>query len=216
MATIGVLGAGHIGRYFSLTAISHGHEIVIANAKGPETIAGLVEELGPSARAATAAQAARAGDWALVAIPLPGAAQLPAEELAGKIVLTTCNYFRKRDGSFADIDTGRLTVPGYIQSRLPTSLVVRAFNHIDAAQIQSDGTPPGTANRRGLAYAGDDEQAKALTAEMYDQFGFDPVDAGGLDEAWRLDVDQPTFVVRMNADELRANLAKAERHLASD
>jgi 8-hydroxy-5-deazaflavin:NADPH oxidoreductase len=215
MATIGVLGAGHIGRSFSLTAISHGHEVVIANARGPETIADLVAELGTSARAATAEEAAEAGDWALVAIPLPGVAQLPAEELAGKIVLTTCNYFRKRDGAFADIDAGRLTVPGYIQSRLSSSRVVRAFNHIDAAQIQKDGTPPGTPNRRALAYASDDEEAKALAAELYDEFGFDSIDAGGLDEAWRLDVDQPTFVVRMNADELRANLAKASRHLVA-
>jgi predicted dinucleotide-binding enzyme len=215
MATIGVLGAGHIGRYFSLTAISHGHKVVIANARGPETITDLVSELGPNARAATAADAAQAGDWALVAIPLPAVEQLPVRELADKTVLTTCNYFRKRDGAFADIDSGRLTVPGYVQSRLPSSRVVRAFNHIDAAQIQSDGTPQGSANRRALAYAGDDAQAKALTADLYNEFGFDAVDVDGLDEAWRLDVDQPTFVVRMNAEELRANLAKAERHPAS-
>ncbi|MBV8927793.1 MAG: NADP oxidoreductase, partial [Mycobacteriaceae bacterium] len=95
------------------------------------------------------------------------------------------------------------------------SKVGRAFNHIDAAQIVSDGTPPGTADRRALAYAADDREAKRRAAELYEALGFDAVDAGGLDEAWRLDVDQPTFVVRMNRDELLANLAKAQQHVTT-
>ena len=88
-------------------------------------------------------------------------------------------------------------------------MVVRAFNHLDAAAIATDGTPAGTSNRRALGYAGDDPGAKGLTADLYEEFGFDAVDVGGLADAWRLDVDQPTFVVRQNADELRANLLKA-------
>jgi hypothetical protein len=91
---------------------------------------------------------------------------------------------------------------------------VRAFNHLDAAAIASDATPAGTPNRRALGYAGDDPGAKKLAAELYEEFGFDAVEVGGLAEAWRLDVDQPSFVVRQNADELRANLAKATRHLS--
>jgi 8-hydroxy-5-deazaflavin:NADPH oxidoreductase len=213
VTTIGVIGAGHIGRNFSLAAIAHGYEIVISNRQGPETIASLVEELGPKARAATPAQAGAAGDFAIIAIPLTGTEAVTAEPLAGKIVLTTCNYFVRRDGHFPDIDSGKLTVPGYQQVQLPTSRVVRAFNHIDAANIFRDGTPKGTPNRRALAYAGDDPEAKRLVADLYDEFGFDPIDAGGLDEAWRLDVDQPTFVVRQNAEQLKANLAAATRHV---
>jgi 8-hydroxy-5-deazaflavin:NADPH oxidoreductase len=113
-----------------------------------------------------------------------------------------------------DIDAGRLKVPGLLQAHLPSSRVVRAFNHIDAAQIVSDGTPVGTPNRRALALAGDDPDARKLVADLYDRFGFDPIDIGGLDEAWRLDVDQPTFVVRQNAEEIRANLARAKRHVS--
>ena len=93
--------------------------------------------------------------------------------------------------------------------------VVRAFNHLDAAKIVTDGTPAGTPNRRALGYAGDDPEAKQLVAGLYEEFGFDAVDVGGLDEAWRLDVDQPTFVVRQTRDELVANLARAERHVIS-
>jgi 8-hydroxy-5-deazaflavin:NADPH oxidoreductase len=215
MSTIGVIGAGHIGRNFSIAAIRAGHEIVISNSEGPETLADLVSELGPSARAATAADAAAAGDFALVAIPLKGTAGVPVEPLAGKVVLTTNNYFAKRDGPIAEIDSGELTVPAYVQAHLPTSKVVRAFNHIDAAQIVSDGSPKGTPDRRALGYAGDDPEAQQLTADLYKAFGFDSVDVGGLADAWRLDVDQPTFVVRQNREQLLANLAKAQRHLVT-
>ena len=212
MTRIGVIGAGHIGRSFSLAAIAKGCEVVIANNSGPETLGELVAELGPKAIAATAAEAAEAGDFAILAIPLPGAATLPVGQLAGKVVFSTCNYFATRDGPIAEIDSGNLTVPQYVQERLPASKLVRAFNHLDAAAIASDGTPAGTPNRRALGYAGDDPGAKRLSADLYDEFGFDAVDVGGLADAWRLDVDQPTFVVRQNADELRANLAKATRH----
>lgn len=215
MSTIGVIGAGHIGRNFSIAAIANGHEIVIANSRGPETIADLVAELGPMARAATAAEAGAAGDFAVAAIPLSGTDGVPVQPLAGKVVIDTCNYFPKRDGQYPEIDSGRLTVPGLLQRHLPTSKVVRAFNHINAAQIVSDGTPEGTPNRRALAVAGDDADARKLVADLYNQFGFDPIDIGGLDQAWRLDVDQPTFVVRQNADEMRANLGKAKRHVTA-
>ena len=214
MTRIGVIGAGHIGRSFSLAAIAKGYEIVIANNSGPETLGELVAELGPKARAATAADAAEAGEFAIVAIPMAGAEALPVERLAGKPVLTACNYFAKRDGPIAEIDSAKVTVPGYVQERLPTSKVVRAFNHLDAAAIAADGTPAGTPNRRALGYAGDDPGANALTAQLYEEFGFDAVDVGGLADAWRLDVDQPTFVVRQNADELRANLLNAARHVS--
>ena len=212
MTTIGVIGAGHIGRSFSTAAIAHGYDIVISNATGPETLTDLVSDLGPNARAATPADAAAAGDFVLLAIPLTGAEDLPAQQLAGKVVLTTVNYFPKRDGHFPEIDAETLTVPGYLQARLPESKVVRVFNHIDAANIVTDGTPAETPNRRALGYAGDDPEAKKLTSDLYESFGFDAVDVGGLDDAWRLDVDQPTFVVRQNKQELIENLGKAKRH----
>lgn len=213
MTTIGVIGAGHIGRNFSTAAIRAGYDIVISNATGPETLGDLIDELGSGATAATAADAAAAGDFALVAIPLRGTEGVPVEPLAGKVVLTTNNYFAKRDGPIPEIDSGDVTVPEYVQAHLPSSRIARAFNHINAAQIVSDGTAAGTPNRRALAYAADDPGAKQRAAELYEAFGFDAVDVGGLDEAWRLDVDQPTFVVRMNKEELLANLDKAQRYV---
>jgi 8-hydroxy-5-deazaflavin:NADPH oxidoreductase len=93
--------------------------------------------------------------------------------------------------------------------------VVRVFNHIDAADIVNDGARKGTPNRRALGYAGDDPEAKEIAARLCEEFGFDAVDVGGLDEAWRLDVDQPTFVVRQKEQALIENLARAERHLTT-
>ena len=212
MATITVIGAGHIGRYFSLTAIAHGYNIMIANRRGPRSLTEVVAELGPNARAATVTDAGHAGDFALIAVPLPATLDLPPEPFAGKIVLTASNYIVERDGHIPEIDSGRLTVPQYEQAHLVASKLIRAFNIIDHRQILSDGASEGTPNRRALAYAGDDPEARSLVANLYNEFGFDPVDAGGLADAWRLDVDQPAFVVRQNADELRANLAAAARH----
>jgi predicted dinucleotide-binding enzyme len=98
---------------------------------------------------------------------------------------------------------------------VPESKVVRAFNHVDATNIVTDGTPAGTPNRRALGYAGDDPAGKKLAADLYESFGFDAVDVGGLDDACWLDVDQPTFVVRQNKQELIENLNTAKRHVTS-
>lgn len=215
MTTIGVIGAGHIGRSFSIAAIRAGYEIVISNSQGPESLAGLVNELGEKAAAATAADAVAGGDFVLVAIPLKGTDVIPVDSFGGKVVLTTNNYFANRDGPIAEIDAGRVTVPEYVQAHLPDSKVIRAFNHIEAANIVSDGTPNGTPNRRALGYAGDSLEAKRRARELYEEFGFDAVDIGGLGDAWRLDVDQPAFVVRQNRAELLENLARAERHVTS-
>jgi predicted dinucleotide-binding enzyme len=208
MTTVGIIGAGNIGRNLSLALLAAGHHVVIANSHGPETLNALIKELGDGARAATAVEAAEAGDFAIVAIPLPGTGQVPVAPLAGKIVLNTCNYFPDRYGQVGRIDTGEITVPGLLQEHLPASRVVRAFNHIDAGKIPTDGSPAGTPDRRALGLAGDDADARRLAVE---QFGFDAVDLGPLAESWRLDPGQPTFVVRQNADELTANAAAAKR-----
>jgi 8-hydroxy-5-deazaflavin:NADPH oxidoreductase len=211
MTTIGIIGSGHVGSNLAKAAIAHGYGVVISNSQGPQTLASLVAELGPEARAATAADAATAGDFAIVAIPITTIAQVPAEPLAGKVVIATINYFPQRDGHFPEIDKGTATVPGLLQAHLPASKVVRAFSMVDAADMSGDGHPEGDPKRRALALAGDDEAAKQLVASLYNEFGFDAVDIGGLDESWRVDAGQPAFVTRQNVAELKANVAKARR-----
>jgi len=211
MTTIGILGSGHVGTSLARAAIAHGYAVVISNSQGPETLGGVVADLGPEATAATSAAAAAAADFAIVAIPVTTIDQVPVEPLAGKVVITTINYFPDRLGHIAGIDNGTTTAPGLLQAHLPTSKVVRAFSMIDAADMSGDGHPEGDPKRRALALAGDDPAAKRLVARLYDEFGFDAVDIGGLDESWRVDAGQPAFVTRQNVAELKANVAKAQR-----
>src|SRR5882672_112582 len=98
MTTIGLIGAGRIGSQLARLAVANGHEVVISNSRGPETLSALVTELGPKARAGTVAEAARAGDIVVVAVPLKSYRTIPVEPLAGKVVIDTNNYYPQRDG----------------------------------------------------------------------------------------------------------------------
>lgn len=143
MTTIGILGSGHVGSSLARAAIAHGYDVAISNSQGPDTLTGLIEELGPRARAATAAEAATAGDFAIVAIPITTIDRVPVEPLAGKVVIATINYFPGRLGHIAEIDNGTTTAPGLLQTHLPTGKVVRAFSMLDAADMSGDGHPAG-------------------------------------------------------------------------
>jgi predicted dinucleotide-binding enzyme len=210
--TIGLIGAGHIGSQLARLAIRSGYAVVISNSRGPETLADLVAELGPRARAATAVDAAKAGDLVVVTVPLKNYAQVPVEPLAGKIVIDTNNYYPARDGHIPELDNESTTTAELLQTHLPASKVVKAFNHIYAAELTTHGTPAGTPNRRALVIAGDDAEAKRVVAHLIDQFGFDVVDAGPLREGWRIQRDTPGYGPRRNADELRRDLAAAKRY----
>lgn len=211
MTTIGILGAGHIGSQVARKAVQLGYDVVISNSRGPETLADLVAELGPRARAATAAEAAAAGDFAVVTVPLKNIKEIPAEPLAGKIVIDTNNYYWERDGRFPSLDNGEATTSGLLQEHLPESKVAKGFNHIMYTDITTDGTPAGTENRRALATASDFPEAAELVTRLYDEFGFDTVNVGPLSESWRVERDRPAYVARQNAAELKDNLTKAPR-----
>jgi len=212
MATIGLIGAGHIGAQLARLAVAHGHDVVISNSRGPETLTELVTELGPKARAATPVEAAKAGQIVVVTIPLRHYRTVPVEPLAGKIVVDTNNYYPQRDGQIAELDNESTTTAELLQAHLPASKVVKAFNHIYAAELTTDGRPAGTPNRRALVIAGDDPAAKATVTHLLDEFGFDTVDAGPLKEGWRIQRDTPGYGPRRTADELRQDLAAAKRY----
>jgi predicted dinucleotide-binding enzyme len=211
MKTIGLIGAGHIGSQIARLAVAHGYSVVISNSRGPETLAPLVAELGPNARAATPAEAGQAGDIVVVTVPLKNYRQVPVAPLAGKVVIDTNNYYPQRDGHIPELDNESTTTSELLQAHLPASKVVKAFNHIYAAQLTTDGLPAGTKTRRALVIAGDDAAAKATVAGLLDQFGFDTVDAGPLKEGWRIQRDTPGYGPRRTADELRKDLAAAKR-----
>ena len=203
MATIGLIGAGHIGSQIARLAVANGYNVVISNSRGPETLSELVAELGP--------RRARQPSWtrhepatsSSSRYPLKNYSTVPVEPLAGKIVIDTNNYYPQRDGHIPELDNESLTTAELLQNHLPTSKVVKAFNHIYAAELTTHGQPAGTKNRRALAIAGDDQDAKATVTHLIDQFGFDMVDAGPLKEGWRIQRDTPGYGPRRTAEELR-------------
>jgi 8-hydroxy-5-deazaflavin:NADPH oxidoreductase len=152
------------------------------------------------------------GEIVVITIPLKEYRTVPVEPLAGKIVIDTNNYYPQRDGHIPQLDNESTITSELLQAHLPTSKVVKAFNHIYAAALTTDGQPAGTKNRRALVIAGDDQGAKASVARLLDQFGFDTVDAGQLREGWRIQRDTPGYRPRRTADELRRDLAAAKRY----
>jgi predicted dinucleotide-binding enzyme len=212
MTTIGLIGAGHIGSQVARLAVGSGYDVVISNSRGPETLADLVKQLGPRARAATPTEAAKAGDIVVVTVPLKNYRSVPVEPLAGKIVIDTNNYYPQRDGHIPELDDESTTTAELLQAHLPKSKVVKAFNHIYAAALTTDGQPAGTPNRRALVIAGDDAGAKATVTKLLDAFGFDTVDAGPLREGWRIQRETPGYGPRRNAEELKKDLAAAKRY----
>lgn len=211
MTTLGIIGAGHIGSQVARAALALGYDVVIANSRDPQTLSRLVEELGARARAATAREAAAAADVAVVSVPLKAYREVPVEELAGKVVIDTNNYYHERDGRIPALDRGEATVSGLLQEHLPTSRVAKGFNHILAADITTDGRPAGTPGRRALATASDHEDAAQVVTELYDAIGFDTVNIGPLAESWRVERDRPAYVTQQDREELVANLAAAPR-----
>ncbi|ETK32159.1 NADPH-dependent F420 reductase [Microbispora sp. ATCC PTA-5024] len=205
---IGLIGSGKIGGTVAKLAVDAGHSVVLSNSRGPETLAELVARLGPDARAATAAEAAAAGDVVVVTIPFGRYREVPVEPLDGKIVIDTNNYYHERDGRFPEIDAGETTDSEVLAAHLPGSRVVKAFNSIHFAELADQGLPRGAEGRRALPIAGDDEEAKKVVADLIDSFGFDVVDAGPLAEGRRFQRDKPAYGPRLTADELREALAK--------
>jgi predicted dinucleotide-binding enzyme len=211
MTTIGFIGSGHIGSSVARAAIGSGYDVVMSNSRGPETLTELIDDLGPHARAATVTEAAEAGDFVVVTVPMGAIPSIPVEPLAGKIVIDTNNYYFERDGRMPEIEDHSITVSGILQRHLPESKVAKGFNHIQSAQILSDATPHGTAKRRALATASDHPDAIELVTRFFDEIGFDTVVIGPLAESWRIDRDMPGYGGKLDADELRAKLAEAKR-----
>lgn len=211
MTTIGLIGSGNIGSQIARAAVANGHHVVLSNSRGPGTLSDLVAELGDLARAGTVAEAAEAGDLVVVTIPLRAIDTVPVEPLVGKVVIDTNNYYPQRDGQIPSLDDHSTTSSQLLQDRLVGSHVVKAFNHIAAADITGHAQASGTDDRRALAVAGDDEQAKATVADLIDEIGFDVVDLGTLAESWRIETDTPGYGPRLTVDGLREALAATQR-----
>ena len=209
MAPVGFIGSGRIGGTVARLAVAAGYQVIMSNSRGPQTLTGLVGELGPLAQAGSGEQAAAGGELVVLTIPLRAYQSVPAAPLAGKLVIDTCNYYPQRDGQIAQLDSGSATSSELIGQHLPGAQVVKAFNNIYYADLAAQGQPAGTPGRRALPIAGDDPEAKKAVADLIEEFGFDVVDAGGLAEGRRFQRGTPANVTRLDAGALRAALAEA-------
>jgi predicted dinucleotide-binding enzyme len=230
MSTIGLIGSGLIGGTVARLAVRAGHDVVLSNRRGPDTLADLVAELGPRARAATPAEAAEAGDLVVVTVPLKAYRDVPVAPLRGKTVIDTNNYYPQRDGQFPELDDASTTVSELLQAHLPESKVVKGFNNIGFVHLLELARPSGDPERSALAIAGDDAGAKEQVRAFLDSIGYDTLDAGPLAEGWRFERDMPAYGMPYldpaasaaafgtpgtgrpaSADILRAKLAEATR-----
>lgn len=200
MATWGFIGSGNIGGTVARLAVAAGHDVVLSNSRGPETLADLVSELGPHARAATTREAAEASDVVVVTIPLRAYRSVPADALRGKVVIDTMNYYPQRDGRFAELDDETTTTSELLQAHLPDSCVVKAFNNIYFAHLASLARPAGAQDRSALAIAGDDDAAKSTVRALLDEIGYDTLDLGPLSEGWRTQRDTAAYGTPYAAD----------------
>lgn len=209
---IGIIGAGNIGGTLARRLAALGHQVSVANSRGPESLAAFARESG--ARAVTVEEAARAGDVVIVSIPLKNISRLPRDLFKGVpdrvVVVDTGNYYpRQRDGRIDPIERGA-TEARWVADQLGRP-VVKAFNNIYARHLLERGKPKGTAGRIALPIAGDDPRAKEVVTRLLDELGFDAVDGGGLDESWRQQPGTPVYGTDFDAAGVRRGLAEAKQ-----
>jgi predicted dinucleotide-binding enzyme len=201
---IGIIGAGHIGGTTARLFVDAGHEVAISNSRGPETLSDLVATLGPNARAATAADAARFGDVVLVAIPLKDYTTLPVDELRGKIVIDAMNYYPNRDGHYPQIDSGALASSEMVAAHLPGARVVKAFNTIWFEHLKTQGKKDSSIDERRVIFvSGDDAEAKRVVSKLIEEIGFGPDDLGSLHGSRDQQPDTPVYNKDMTVAEAR-------------
>ena len=208
---IGIIGAGHIGGTLARRLAALGHDVSIANSRGPDTLAGLAKDIG--ARAVTVRQAARAGEVVIVSIPMKSIPKLPKDLFAGVpadvVVVETGNYYpQQRDGRIDPIESG-VTESRWVADQLGRP-VLKAFNNIYARHLLERGKPKGAAGRIALPVAGDDPRAKNAVIRLLDELGFDGVDGGTLDQSWRQQPGTPVYGTDLDAAALRRALAEAK------
>ena len=193
MTRVGLVGSGRIGSTVAKLAVAAGHDVVLSNSRGPETLDELVAELGEHAEAATNEEAAEAGDLVLVSVPLKAYPALAGLPLGGKLVMDTGNYYPERDGQISELETKVLTDSEYLLRHLPRADVVKVFNNIYFKHLLNLSRPPASPERSALPIAGDSAAAKGAVTAFLDSIGYDVVDGGALSDGWRQQPGTPVY-----------------------
>jgi predicted dinucleotide-binding enzyme len=202
---IGIIGSGNIGGTLTRRFAELGHEVSVANTRGPESLADLAAETG-AMTPATPEGAIRGAELVVIAVPLRAVPDLPS--LDGRLVVDANNYYPGRDGQIAEIDGGKSS-SRWVADQHPGATVTKAFNTMNWRKLLADGRPHGDPDRLAIPVAGDDEAAKATVSGLVDALGFDPVDAGSLDDSRRQEPGTPAYGADLDAEKTRAALSQA-------
>jgi len=194
-----------------------GHQVSIANSRGPESLTAVAAEIG--ATPVSVVDAAKAGELVVIAIPTKAVADLPRALFANVpgsvIVIDIGNYHPElRDGRIDVIDRGMLDSQ-WVAQQIGRP-VIKAFNNIFAKSLLEKGLPRGTKGRIALPVAGDSWDAKAAVLRLVDELGFDPVDGGDLDNSWRQQPGTPAYCQDLETAALRRALTEADRSRIAD
>jgi hypothetical protein len=207
---IGIIGAGNIGSMLTRKLTKLGHQVSVANSRGPETLKGLEKQTG--AKAVTAKDAARGGGMVILTIPMKNVPDLPRDLLQGVpdsvVVIDTCNYYpQQRDGNISAIENG-LPESRWVEQQIGRP-VIKAFNSMRAQNQESLARPKGAPDRKALPVSGDDPRAKQMVMQLVEELGFDAIDGGGLDDSWRQQPGTPVYATDLNAEGVRQGLKHA-------
>ena len=206
---VGIIGAGNIGATLTRRLTALGHQVAVANSRGPGTLSELSAETGAAAVAAD--EVANGADLVIVTIPQKAIPLLPEGILDGAAVaapiVDTGNYYPARDGLIEAIESG-MAESRWVSEQLGRP-VVKAFNTIRAQHLLELGKPAGSPGRIALPVAGDDPNTKRIVMELVDELGFDPIDAGTIDESWRQQPGKPVYAADLDAAGTTRALAEA-------
>lgn len=203
---IGIVGSGRVGGTLARLFSKAGHEVAVANSRGPETLRGLADELGDRVHPATVEEAVRFGAVVVVSVPFNRYAELPAAPMAGKTVIDTGNYHPERDGHYPELDQDRTTSSELLQRQLGGARVVKAFNTMRWDHLREYGRQSSAMRRYGIPVSGDDVGAKRQVSDLVEQVGFEPVDAGSLAEGRRHQPGSLVYLADLSGGDLHSRL----------
>ena len=200
---VGILGAGRLGTVLARLAGRAGYEVLLAGSADPRRIVLPIDALANGGAATTVADAAERADVVILALPLGHYRTIPADALVGKLVIDAMNYWWEVDGFPDEFTDPLVSSSALVQSRLPESRVVKAFNHMGYHDLEDEARPSGQGGRKAIGIAGDDADDLDTVADFVDDLGFDPVIVGALADGIKLEPGTEPFGADVDAEELR-------------
>ncbi|MFD2204961.1 NADPH-dependent F420 reductase [Kiloniella antarctica] len=206
---ISFIGAGAMAQAITKHAVNAGHDVMISNSRGTETLRQQSKTLG--CKAGTVEEVVAFGEIVFIAIPLAAYRSIPVAPLVDKIVVDLLNYFPHRDGHIPELEDGEITTSELVARHLPLARIVKAFNAITVEDLEKDARPASSPDRRALPICGDNTEAKKVMIDLMDQLGFDVVDGGLLQDSWKFERFRPAYCVPLNRIKLEKVLSRTLR-----